>query len=131
MQIYEDIHMVGQMLDTEELLCQFAEECMELSMAAHETYMIELDRNQAVDSSGLVESREKFEEEAADVLLVAGVLKGHLHLSETENDFSRMICDQTEEIGREKNLFGMLDKLRTESLMIGKWAMKLRRARTK
>lgn len=130
MQIYEDIHEIVDRLDTAELLCQLAEECMELSLAVNETYEKET-ASQNSEKGVLQENRVKLEEEIADVQLVWGVLRSQLQPSLTELSFCSRITDQAEEDGLKENLYGIQYGLRTKVLEIGKTAMKLRRAITK
>ena len=69
MQMYEDIHEINDRLDTGELLCQLAEECIELNLAVNETYETETG-SQNIANGVLQGNRAKLEEEIADVQLV-------------------------------------------------------------
>lgn len=131
MQMYEDIFEISLMLDTEELLDQLAEECMELSLAAYENFEMEMGTRQNDCSTKLKTTKDKLEEETADVGLVWTVLKERLTLSDTEIAYCSRIIDQAEEDGLHENIFAIQEKLKTKPLVIGKMAMKLRRARTK
>lgn len=127
---------IVELLGTEELLCQLAEECVELAQAVDilqqlRNYDLRKIRVENDFTKQLAESKAECEEEFADVELVIAMVMASIGITATETDFINRIANSERTARKDKLNEANIVDLRMNCLKVSKNALKLRRALTK
>ena len=125
MGLFENIKNIGLLLDEEELLCQVAEECVELVKA-----MEDLSSKGVVNGNGGAYLSE-IEEEISDILLVSNALLEKMILDKTTLNFFAKITFLAEENLQKISISAQRSEVIKVTMDVAKLALKLRRAMTK
>ena len=128
---FENIKNIDMLLNEEELLCQMAEECVELVMA-----MEDLSSRGIVYGKSIVNGKEttyldEVEEEIADILLVSSALLEKMKIDELLLTFFAKITFHAEESFQKIGIDRQRFEVKKTTMDVAKLALKLRRAMTK